>query len=74
MDHILVVEVFKTGVQNETAAFLLLQELHVQFPEIKFNFALDDCDKILRAEGESILPFKIIKLLKAKGFECEVLE
>ena len=74
MDHTLVVEIFKTDVLEKSTAGLLLQELHIQFPDIKFNFDLDDCDKILRAEGDPKDTAKITEVLNSKGFDCEVLE
>jgi hypothetical protein len=74
MYNTLVVEVFKTNVQNQEAALILLNELHTHFPDTLFNFDLDDCDKILRAECNPILPAKIIEFLNSKGYWCEVLE
>ncbi len=74
MYNTLVVEVFKTNVQDTETALLLLNELHVLFPNTRFNFALDDCDKILRAECDHIVPANVIRFLESKGFFCEVLD
>jgi hypothetical protein len=68
------VEVFKTSVQLPEQATLLVKELLSQFPQIKINFDLDDCDKVLRVEGETIVPNKIIELLTTNGHHCQVLE
>ena len=68
------VEVFKTNVQQKKDADKLLKYLSKQFPCYKINFDLDDCDKILRVEGETLLPDKIIDLLLAKGHECHMLD
>ena len=67
------VEIFKTDVQKEHQANLLLSLLSQSYPAFSINFDLDDCDKILRVEGNDIMPNKIIQLLKSKGHECEVL-
>ncbi len=68
------VEVFKTNVYEVEKSNLIFQKLHKYFPENKINFDLDDCDKILRVEGNNILPGKIIEILKEEGHFCEVLD
>ncbi len=47
------VEIFKTNVKNKRVAKQLLKVLHSQLPACYFNFDLDDCDRILRAQSES---------------------
>lgn len=44
------------------------------FPKYRINFDLDDCDKILRVEGENICPEKIIAIVQNYGFRAEILE
>jgi hypothetical protein len=73
MSHTEIIEVFKTNVQDRDKAGRILNELHGHFPNCKFNFDLDDCDKILRAEGDFIVK-KIIGYMNKKSFRCEVLE
>jgi len=41
---------------------------------LKINFDLEDCDKILRVEGENILNEKITGLVTESGYQCEVLK
>ncbi|WP_262708982.1 hypothetical protein [Flavobacterium hiemivividum] len=41
---------------------------------LQINFDLDDCDKILRVEGEIIPIVAIIELLINENYKCEVLE
>ncbi|WP_235889571.1 hypothetical protein [Flavobacterium restrictum] len=41
--------------------------------EAKWNFDLDDCDKILRIDSETEITKSVIRLLQDKGFECEEL-
>lgn len=68
------VEIFKTNVQEKSEAKLLVGLLLGHLPENKINFDLDDCDKILRVEGENIEPVKVMMLVRSNGFDCEVLE
>ena len=39
-----------------------------------WNFALDDCDHILRIVSDEVEPMNAILLLQAQGFECKELE
>jgi hypothetical protein len=48
------VEVFKTNIQCVKAAIVLKEILSKELPDIQINFDLDDCDKILRTEGEIV--------------------
>lgn len=68
------VEIFKTSVQEEKQASRILAELSEHFPELRINFDLDDCDKILRVEGKEILAEEIIRIVKGNGIDCGVLE
>jgi hypothetical protein len=68
------IEVFKTDVCDERKSGILLKTLREHFPGSRINFDLDDCDKILRAEGKDFLSAKIIELLQEEGHRCEVLD
>ena len=68
------VEVFKTDVYEEERSTIIIQKLRQYFPENKINFDLDDCDKILRVEGENVFSGKIMELLNREGHECEILD
>jgi hypothetical protein len=68
------VEVFKTNVEKTELAEQLIAVLRLRFPFSKVNFDLEDCDKILRIEGNEICNETIIELMNVKGFECAVLE
>lgn len=65
------VEVFKTNVYDAEAADEIAGHLLKLFSGGKVNFDLEDCDKILRVENESI---KVKTFLYEKGFNCEILE
>jgi len=67
------VEVFKTNVQKKMQSKMLQSSLSKTFPKLKINFDLSDPDKILRVEGNIILPEQIIEATKSKGYHCEIL-
>ena len=67
------VEVFKTNVQHRELAEQLVSVLQGRIDFCKINFDLEDCDKILRVEGEQICVETIVKILSNYGLECEVL-
>lgn len=68
------VEVFRTNVTRKRQAKQLLDILSKQFPSLHINFDLEDCDNILRVEGENICPESITGLVAESGYECGVLE
>lgn len=53
---------------------MLLSALAEAFPELKANFDLSDCDKVLRVEGEGMEIMSIIVFIKEHGFMCEILD
>lgn len=69
------VEVFKTNVCDRNDALSLIEKMKERTPVYKVNFDLLDKDKILRIESHSevINPSQIIELLRALGFEAEIL-
>lgn len=68
------VEVFKTNVEESDQAKKIIDLLLAHFPGNKINFDLQDCDKILRVEGKSFAPEKIMTLVMETGYACKVLE
>jgi len=68
------IEVFKTDVGEVSKAREFIASLRRLFPGAKINFDLDDCDKILRIEGDNISVEKVIGLLSAHDHICETLE
>ena len=71
----LMVEVFKTDVNRQDQANMLIDQIHKSFNDYKANFDLEDCDKILRVRSETgiIQPYPLIHLLNSFGFNAEVL-
>lgn len=68
------VEVFKTNVQEFAQAQKLVAVLRRHFPDSKINIDLDDCDKVLRVEGNNLRIEKVMTLVTKKGFVCTVLD
>ncbi len=67
------VEVFKTNVEQLEQTQWLINQIIYHIPDGVVNFDLEDCDKILRVEAESISDRTIIDLLNKNGFHAEVL-
>ena len=67
------VEIFKTNVKRMDEAKRLIQRIEQHFPNYKTNFALSDCDKILRVEGEIILIKELTDFLIFSKLEVEIL-
>lgn len=65
--------VFKTSVKSKTEIRFLGSYLNTLLQEARWNFDLDDCDKILRIESQAEISDATIKLLQTKGFECQEL-
>jgi hypothetical protein len=70
---ITIIEVFKTDVQQTGTANLLIAKLMLLFPGSRVNFDLEDCDRVLRVEGENICTEKTKQLLTSSGYSCQVL-
>lgn len=67
------IEVFKTDVKEVIQAKKIIALLHQRFPGSRVNFDLDDCDKVLRIEGDNFIPEEAIKLVKENGAVCDIL-
>ena len=68
------IEVFKTSVQQATEANDIVALLLQYFPGNKINIDLEDCDKVLRIEGQNFTAEKIIVLVNEKGYDCQIME
>jgi hypothetical protein len=67
------VEVFKTNVDEVESSEILIRKVLDHFPDSRVNFDMEDCDKILRVEARKVIPERIIEILNAHGYTCEVL-
>ena len=66
--------VFKTSVRDADSILTLRPKLDSLAGTGRWNFALDDCDRILRIAAPQVRPEMAIKLLAEFGFECLELE
>jgi len=66
--------VFKTSVETKESIKRLKPSLDALAGNGQWNFALDDCDKILRIKSRTILPAVAQKVLHDYGFSCSELE
>lgn len=67
------VEVFKTNVNKIETSEQLIQQVLNHYPHSRVNFDMEDCDRILRVEANMVVPEKIIEIVTANGYLCEVL-
>ena len=68
------IEVFKTNVADANHSKRMTRKLLEHFPESRVDFDLEDCDRVLRVEGDRIIPVKVIEILRSSGFSCVELE
>jgi len=66
--------VFKTSVKTKSQVKKLQPHINKVVPGEKWNFDLEDCDKILRIDTEENIVLKITGLLNIHKFYCEELE
>ncbi|TXF79210.1 hypothetical protein [Chryseobacterium sp.] len=66
--------VFRTSVRTKLQASKLQPSLDRILPNAKWNFDLEDCDKILRIESEENIVLEITDLLNSHNFVCEELQ
>lgn len=66
--------VFKTSVTKKQQVSKV-QALLIAIPAIvKWNFDLDDCDRILRVVSNQLSPRYVESVLQTAGFNCQELE
>ena len=66
--------VFKTSVKTKIQMKKLKPHIDKVLPGAKWNFDLEDSDKILRIDSEKNIILPIVDLLKIHNFNCEELE
>ena len=69
------VEVFKTNIEDQIDAVILLNQIHEEFAGYEANFDLEDCDKILRmcTAEPFVESARVIKLITKMGFSAGIL-
>jgi hypothetical protein len=65
--------VFKTSVKTKKDVKKLKPYLNELCKKEKWNFDLEDCDKILRIDSQREILQTVICLLQNIGFDCEEL-
>lgn len=66
--------VFKTSVKTRNQVKALKPHIDKILPEAKWNFDLEDYDKILRIDSDENIVLKITDLLTIHKFYCAELE
>jgi len=66
--------VFKTSVKNKTQIKKLKPHLEQRLPKAKWNFDLEDIDKVLRIDSEENISLIVTDLLNIHNYSCEELE
>lgn len=66
--------VFKTSVKTKDQAEQLGPHIDQLLPNGKWNFDLQDCDRVLRIDSEENIALKITGLLAVHNFYCAELE
>lgn len=66
--------VFKTSVESPQGVKMLKPLLDSVAGRGRWNFALDDCDRILRIVSMKVNAQMAIRLLNDRGYECTELE
>lgn len=67
------ISVFKTNVSSDADAKTVLNQIQLTYPTMIVNFDFEDCDKILRLEGQNYQEDDIVSVLNKLGFSCEEL-
>ncbi len=68
------IEVFKTNVDDQNEAAALAASLSNFFPHSRITFDLEDCDKVLRIEGNYFDADAVSQMLMENGYECSILD
>jgi tRNA G26 N,N-dimethylase Trm1 len=69
----MMLEIFKTNVHEESDAKKLVKILKGAIPTATINFDLNDCDKVLRVEAETVSTDEVISIIDSNGFTCKVI-
>lgn len=65
---------FKTSVKTKNQVQKLKPDINTILPGKKWNFDLEDCDKILRIDSDENIALRITALLHTHKFHYEELE
>ena len=65
--------IFRTSIKFKKQIIEITPKINAIKNIIKWNFDLEDCDKILRIEAKNLDKKEIINILKTKNYHCEEL-
>ncbi|RYY86438.1 MAG: hypothetical protein EOO15_14465 [Chitinophagaceae bacterium] len=68
------IHVFKTTVRSKVQVKRLKRHLDRLLPGARWNFDLQDCDRVLRIDGNAEHVPPVVELLRQEGFACAELE
>lgn len=68
------VEVFKTNIPCMAEFEKIMNKLGKDFPESIISFDAEDCDKVVRVEGENKAINYLHLSIRRLGYQCELLE
>ena len=68
------IEIFKTDIKNKRNGRKIIKELRSKFPQTKIDIDFDDCDKILRLEGQDFIIEDTVAFVNDAGHQCEIFE
>ncbi|MDB5253451.1 MAG: hypothetical protein JWP27_2620 [Flaviaesturariibacter sp.] len=63
------VEIYRTDVMDATQAAALVRLVEAQYPGVRANVDLHDCDRVLRVQGHADQA-GIERLVQSAGFQC----
>ncbi len=66
--------VLTTSVESPVQVTWLTPVLNALAGKDNWNFALDDCDRILRIASDRVKPTDVVQVLGAWGIQCKELE
>lgn len=67
------IEIFRTTISDFEESEKIKKQLLTLFPTCRINFDLQDCDRILRVEGQFSSEI-VIAILQSQRYECEILD
>lgn len=68
------IEIYRTNIEDDNEAAAIAVSLLKEFPYLKVDFDLEDCDHILRVQGKFIPCKQIRSMVSNSGYECSILE
>lgn len=67
------ISIFKTDVASKKQKLKVIGYLVTEYPGHRITIDLDDCDKVLRVEGNTFEEKDIITHVNEQGFACMML-